>query len=166
MTADKFNENDRSITISQVQTHFAVKLSRVGSQHKVLQDMFGRIYWVLGGYQEWHGISQAMLSAAIARKAEDVLVIAKRGRKEIESFYGPLQPLLSNYEALSHTEKGDYHFHISITDGVLTIVELPGFSLRTMGTVPAPDNVEAVLAAMPTEELTTLLKLRKSSVDS
>lgn len=165
MTADKFNENDRSIAISQVQTHFAVKLSRVGAQRKVLQDTFGRIYWVLGGYQEWHGISQAMLDEALAHKAEDVLVIAKRGRKEIESFYGPLQPLLSKYEALSHTESGNYQFHVSVAGDVLTIVELPGVSLRTMGTMPAPDNVEAVLAAMSIEELAKLLELRKSGID-
>ena len=162
MTADKFNESDRAIAISQVEAHFAVKLSRVGSQHKVLQDMFGRIYWVLGGYQEWHGVSRAMLNEAITHKAEDILVIAKRGRREIESFYGPLHPLLSNSDALSHTETGDYQFHISISGGTLSITELPGISLHTMGTVPAPDSVEAVIAAMSPEDLTRLLELVKS----
>ena len=164
MTTDKFNEFDRAVVISQVESHFAVKLSPVGRQHKVLQDMFGRIYWVLGGYQEWHGVSHAMLNEATTHKAEDVLVIGKRRRTEIDIFYGPLQPLLSNSNALSHTETGDYQFHISISGGVLSITELPGVSLRTMGTVPAPDNVEAVLAAMSIEELTKLLELRKGEL--
>ena len=165
MTTDKFNENDRSIAISQVESHFAVKLSPVGRQHKVLQDMFGRIYWVLGGYQEWHGVSHAMLNEATIHKAEDVLVIAKRRQTEIESFYGPLEPLLTNSNALSHTETGDYQFNILISGSVLSIAQLPGVSLRTMGVVPAPDNVAVALASLSVEELTKLLELAKKRSD-
>jgi hypothetical protein len=57
----KFDESDRAKVVSEVEKHFGVKLSRVGHYRKFLQDASGASYWILGAYEDWHGVKSDML---------------------------------------------------------------------------------------------------------
>ena len=56
MKSPKFDEQDRSKVISEIEEYFNTRLSRVGSRRKYLKDENGKSYWVFGGYEDWHGI--------------------------------------------------------------------------------------------------------------
>ena len=162
----KFDETDRSKVISEVESHFGTKLSRVGGYRKFLQDASGKSYWVLGGYEDWHGITSDMLKEEQRRATDGVLVVAKRHKSTIDTFYGPLKPLIANYRDLSRTRTGDYQFNISIRGSIMTIRELPNLSLRRIGATqevgpavsPQLREARAIFAKMSPEERSRLLE--------
>lgn len=162
----KFDETDRSKVISEVERHLNTKLSRVGNYRKFLQDTSGKSYWVLGGYEDWHGITSDMLKEEQRRDTDGVLVVAKRHKSTIDIFSGPLPPLIANYRDLSHTQAGDYQFNVAVRGNSMTIKEVQGLTLRRLGT---PQEVEtpvspqfkeamAILAKMSPEERSRLLE--------
>ncbi len=162
----KFDETDRSKVIFEVEKHFGTKLSRVGNYRKFLQDASGKSYWVLGGYDDWHGITSDMLKEEQRRATDGVLVVAKRHKSTIDIFSGQLQPLIANYRELSHTQTGDYQFNIVIRGNSMTIKEVQGLTLRKLGapqevgTAVSPQlrEAQAILAKMSPEERTRLLE--------
>ena len=174
MKKHKFDETDRDKVISEIEQHFGTKLSRVGKRRKVLQDPSGKSYWVLGGYDDWHGITSDMIKEEQKRAIDGVLVVAKRHKTTIDIFAGPLKPLITNNHNLSQVQNGDYQFHISIRGNSLTIKEIPVLTLRRLG---APQELgpsvssnvkeaEAMLAKLsPEERLKLLEQLSRGSGD-
>ena len=166
MQKHKFDETDRSKVISEVERHFGTKLSRVGRYRKFLQDPSGKSYWVFGGYDDWHGITSDMLKEEQERATDGVLVVAKRHKSTIDIFTGPLRPLIVNSRDLSHTQTGDYQFHIAARGNSITIKEVPTLTLKRLGTAqeagpassPKLKEIEAILAKLSPEERTRLLE--------
>jgi hypothetical protein len=133
MKSPKFDEHDRRKVISEVEDHFSVHLSPVGTRRKFLEDGNGKTFWVLGGYEDWHGIPPEMLEEEERRSTNGVLVVAKRYKSRIDVYSGPLEPLIKNKELLSHAKKGDYQFNINIRGNHLFIKEIPDLSLAVLG---------------------------------
>lgn len=125
----KFNESDRDKVIAVVEQHFGVKLSNVGTRKKYLQDQSGRSFWVLGGYDNWHGIPPDMMEEEVKRNTNGVLVVAKRHLHSIEIFAGGLKPMVQSKGDLYRTKNGDFHFNVHIVLTHLNIKEIEGFSL-------------------------------------
>lgn len=130
----KFDETDRRKVIAELQSHYGVKLTPVGTRRKYLRDQSNRTFWVFGGYDDWHGIPAEMMEAEEKCNAEGILVVAKRGRTRIDIYTGQLLPLIKNKKSLSHTQKGEYQFNIRIKGNCLTINEVPGLHLTALGT--------------------------------
>ena len=140
MSSQKFDENDRRKVISQVEDHFGVKLTTYGSRRKCLKDAQGRTFWVLGGYEDWHGIPSDMLKEEERQNSDGIIVIAKRHKNGIDLFWGNLRDIINNREKLSKTVKGDYQFNIKIRGNHLFIKETPGFSLSKIANTPYYDE--------------------------
>ena len=136
MASPKFDEQDRKKVISEVENHYGVKLTRVGSRRKYLEDSTHRTFWVLGGYEDWHGIPPDMFEEEEKRNTNGVLVVAKRHTKSIDIYSGPLQTLINYKTKLSHTQKGDYQFNINIRGNHLFIKQIPSLSLTKLGEAP------------------------------
>ena len=144
----KFDEVDRKKVIAEIEEHFGVMLTRVGNHRKFLIDASGKSYWVLGGYDDWHGIPSNVLAEEQRRSNDGVLVVAKRHRTSIDVFVGPLQPLIANNRNLSHTRTGDYQFNVSIRGNIMTIKEIPTITLKKLG---PPQEVGIALSAKQKE---------------
>lgn len=129
----KFDETDRHKVIEEIESHFGVKLSRVGNRRKYLQDQNKRTFWVFGGYEDWHGFPSEMMEAEEKRNADGILVIAKRGRSKIVIYTGPLLPLIKSKQTLSHTKKDEYQFNIQERGDLLLIKEVPKLHLSKLG---------------------------------
>jgi hypothetical protein len=166
MQKHRFDETDRAKVVSEVEKHFDVKLSRVGNYRKFLQDASGTSYWVLGAYEDWHGVTSDMLEEQVRRANDGVLVVANRQRTAIDIFSGPLHPFIANRKALVHTQAGDYQFHTVIHGNSMTIKEIDGFTLRKLGVTegversvdPKLRDVEAILAKLSPRERSQLLE--------
>lgn len=115
-------------------------MSRVGSRRKFLEDSNHRTFWVLGGYENWHGIPSDMLEEEEKRNSNGILVVAKRYSNKIDVFTGSLQALIKNKTKLSHTQKGDYQFNIHIRGKHLFVKEITQLSLTKLGEAPYTDN--------------------------
>lgn len=156
MTKLKFDETDRRKVIAELQSHFGVKLSRVGTRRKYLRDENNRTFWVFGGYEDWHGIPAEMMEAEEKRDAEGILVVAKRGKTKIDIYTGPLMPLIKNRKSLSHTQKGEYQFNIRLRGNSLTVHEVPGFHLTALGTASYP--IEEKTSDKTVEKMETIIR--------
>jgi len=168
MKSLKFDEHDRKKVISEVEDHFGVQLSPVGSRRKFLESEDGKTFWVLGGYEDWHGIPPEMLEEEKCRSTNGVLIVAKRYKNRIDIFSGPLQPLIENKKKLSHTKKGDYQFNINIRGNHLFIKEIQDLSLAKLGEAQYSgeqkdsekkvQEIKAVLSKLSPEERRELLE--------
>ena len=136
MKSPKFDKHDRRKVISEVEDHFGVHLSPVGTRRKFLENSNRKTFWVLGGYEDWHDIPPEMLEEEERRSTTGVLVVAKRYENRIDVYSDPLEPLIKSKELLSHTKKGDYQFNISIRGNHLFIKEIPGLSLAALEMAP------------------------------
>jgi len=125
----KFDLYDRKKVISEIEKHFNITLTQIGNRKKWLQDQNGRSFWVLGGYENWHGIPPEMMEMENT-KANGKLIIAEKEKDRINIFSGDLGPFIKNKKTLSRTEKGDYHFHIYVKGGHLFIKEIPDCVLK------------------------------------
>ena len=175
MSSMKFDETDRRKVIAEIESHFGVKLSPVGSRRKYLQDQNKRTFWIFGGYEDWHGIPSEMMEAEEKRNSDGILVIAKRGRIKIVIYTGPLLPLIKSKQTLSHTKKGEYQFNIRERGDLLFINEVPKLHLSKLGVAAYStdektsdknmEKVEAIIRNLSPEKtnqlLEELLKLKK-----
>jgi len=155
MKSPKFSEHDRKKVISKIEEHFSIHLSPVGSRRKFLEDDEGKSYWVLGGYEDWHGIPPEMLEEEERRSTNGLLVIAKRYQNRIDVYSGALQSLIEHKEMLSHTKNGDYQFNINIRGNHLLIKEVPELVLSKLGETPYYENEKGADKKM--EEIKTLI---------
>jgi len=133
MPSLKFDETDRQKVISEIESHFGVRLSPVGTKRKYLKDQNNRAFWIFGGYEDWHGISAEMMAVEEKHNTGGVLVIAKRARIKIDIYVGPLTPLIKNKTKLSHTKFGEYQFNIHVRGNTLSLKEISDFHLSRLG---------------------------------
>lgn len=129
----KFDETDREKVISEIENLFKVTLTRFGQRRKSLSDQNGKSYWVIGGYENWHGIPPDMLTEEKKRSTNGILVVAKRYTSKIDIFIGSLQQLVDNDSFLSHTQNGDFQFNIDIRGDRLLVKEIDGLTLTKLG---------------------------------
>jgi len=158
----KFDESDRRKVIAEVEAHFATKLSQVGRFKKYLEDEQGRPYWVLGGYDDWHGVSAEMVKKERRRQLGGVLVVAKRGRTSIDIYAGDLQQMVARESDLSHTQTGDYQFNIHIRGNSMMVKEISGLVLHKLGpTHEVGLPIVAMISKMSDVERQRLFKAMK-----
>ncbi len=140
MKSRRFDEADREVVVHAVGKHCGVSLQRSGHRKIALRDGKGRIYWVLGGYGDWHGIPVDLIDGTSAESArEGVFVLAKRMDASIRIFHARLSDLLGNVETFGKTELDDQRqFDLEWSSGLPTIKQCPSVKFSDVGEVPAP----------------------------
>ena len=144
-TRAKFDETDRRAVIRVLEEELDICLSRVGRRRKWLRDEEGRDFWVIGGYDEWHGIPEEMMDACIDKSCDGVLVFAKRERGALRIFTGPLEPVIRNRRKLyrAHRSSGDYQFTVAQRGDRIHIKQIPGATLRRLTSSPYAEHDKA-----------------------
>jgi hypothetical protein len=140
MSGLKFDECDRQKVISAIENHFGVTLAPISGRRKFLEDRSGKIYWLLGGYEDWHGIPKEMFLLENKRKADGLLVIAKRYKSKIDIYTGKLNILIESERRLSHTKTGDLQFNITIRNNHMYINEVYGYFLHKIDSIVFSDE--------------------------
>lgn len=167
MTTTKFDNHDRQRVVSEIENHYQVKLHKVGSREKSLQDQTGKSYWILGGTGDWHGIPKEMFTLEEKQSVEGVLVIAKRKLHSIDIFVGSLSPLIKLKESLCQTEK-DYQFNVRTSGDAMNIKEAHDVRLKKISTIDysaeekvgdrAILEIHNLIKGLPEAERKTLLR--------
>jgi len=169
MSSTKFDEADRKRVIRAVEARFNVKLRPVGRRRKWLLDNAGRNYWVLGGYEEWHGIPEEMMRAERSAAVEGILVVAARKKSSMTVFAGSVTGLVRCADKLYRAKKttGDFQFTYKVRGEHLFVDQLSGFSLERIDSVQydadekqrdkTAEEVKKLLESMPSEERAALV---------
>jgi hypothetical protein len=143
----KFDEADRSAVIRAIQAQRGVRLSPVRRRRKWLRDEENRSYWVLGGYDEWHGIPEEMMDAEADEPTGGFLALAIRKREALQIFFGPVEPIVRNrsrlYRARQTTGEYQYQFTITTRGNRVHIKQVPGAALRELAEVVYPAREKA-----------------------
>ena len=74
----KFDEDDRRAVVDWLKKHDSVSILKKPEYRKLFEDTNGRLYLVLGAYDEWHGVPEAILNMETEKLENGVLVIARR----------------------------------------------------------------------------------------
>ena len=125
----KFDAQDRYQTIAEIENRCGVKLRPIGRRPKYLIDANSNRYWVLGGYDYWHGVPSAMMDAEVRKADKAALYIAVRKTVRIVIYSGSVEPLVASRDRLSRNIAGDYHFTLDERGGHLHVKEIPGVRL-------------------------------------
>ncbi len=131
----KFDERDRQLVITEIEKILGVSLAPVSGRRKFLEDRSGRTYWVLGGYDNWHGIPNDMFILEKARKSDGVMVVAKRYKSRIDIYTGKLHTLIKNERLLSNTSSGDLQFNILLRNNIMIIKEIHEYYLHKIHSI-------------------------------
>jgi hypothetical protein len=136
----KFDNLDRGRVIREIEKALKVNLSRVGSRPKELVDEAGKLYWVLGGSGDWHGIPPEMLDRAKANLDSGKIFIAKKLPREVMRIYiGSIAPFVEGVGRLTKTKNGEFQFDQDIKRGELLIKQLPKARFEFLGEISYPD---------------------------
>jgi hypothetical protein len=164
MNPMKFGEYDRRKVIEEIEVRHGVKLTRVRTWPKYLQDENGKSYWIFGGYEDWHGITQGMMKEEEGKGANGILVIAKKYKNRIDIFAGPLRPLIENKACLSRTKKGGYEFNIHVSTNQVIIKEVRNLVLKKLSEAHYTDeemnldNIIEIISKMSPVESQKLIR--------
>lgn len=151
----KFDEHDRQKVIVAIEQHFGISLKKIGSYRKYLSDQHGRRYIVLGGYEDWHGISRNIFDEEEATLGDTTLIIGKRSKTHIEIYSGSFQPLLDSKAHLAKTED-QYVFNLQSSTSGITVREVPNLRLRRLG--EAKYSLEENQTERKEHEITALIE--------
>ncbi|MEY2158657.1 MULTISPECIES: hypothetical protein [unclassified Rhodanobacter] len=170
MNHAKFDETDRRAVVDVLSKQLGTTLAPVGSRRKWFKDEAQRSYWIIGGYEDWHGIPAEMMDAEADSPTAGILVIALRQIHEIRIYAGLLAPLVEAREKLMRALKtsGDYQLTYTNHDYRYLVIDqaphvvLSGISGFSFGeeektSVARLREAEKLLMALPADELHDLL---------
>lgn len=130
-TTKKFDKWDRERVIDTVEKHYGVKLEKIGKRDKWLRDESGRNWWVLGGVDGWHGISEEMMEDEKQAQLEGMLVVAEKNSHVIKVFVGRLSELVRSRDKLSRTAtRRDYQFTVEVREDRMQCTQAPDVVLE------------------------------------
>lgn len=115
--------------IREIQERHDNYLTRVGRYRKLLRDESGRYYCVLGGQEDYFGISEGIVEEVKEEARQGYLLIGVKMQDRIEVYGDSFGPVVGNLDELIYTNKGDYQFHTSRRTGRLCIREVEEWCL-------------------------------------
>jgi hypothetical protein len=171
----KFDEIDRQRAIRSVEQFYRTKLTKRGRRRKSLISSEGSQYWVLGGYEDWHGIPADMIEEVDESDEDGKLIVAKMTDTQILIYSCALLPIVHGLKEISSTQKGDRQFNLVKRGGKLCVKEMPTvvFELLTEVDYAQKDRIheeslieaQRLMSTMSRDELKAFRKSLQAKTD-
>ena len=139
---DKFNKEDRSLLIKEIEKIQGVKLEPFSSTKKLYRSNKEQSYLIQGGRELWHGINKQIvqkLSESEFQNKENVLIIAKKYQTQLDIYVGSLRLFAQNLSKLRKTKNSGLQFHCQQTEDGLYIEEIPNLICNKIHTIYYPN---------------------------
>ncbi len=139
----KFNNEDRELLIQEIEKIQGVKLMPVASSKKLYKSNKEQLYLIQGGKEFWHGINQQIvqqLDQPEYKTKENVLIIAKKYKTQLDIYVGSLLLFVQNLNKLVRTKSGGLQFHCQQTEDGLFIEEIPSLICNKIHTIYYPNH--------------------------
>lgn len=121
----KFTDADRKLVVQELEKIQKVRLEQVKPSRKLYVDEGGMMYLIIGGAEDWHGISANIMNQLEANKREGAFVVVKKYKTKMDICVGQLSMLVANKDKLSKTRNGGYQLHNVLTEDGLLVEEIP-----------------------------------------
>jgi hypothetical protein len=142
-TTTKFVDTDRKILIEEIEKIQGVKLENIKPSRKLFKSSNGLFFLISGGTQDWHGINENIMNQLDdleAYKGENVFMIAKKYRTQMDICVGSLSVFLNNKHKLIKTLTGGFQFHCVTTEDGLYLEEIPELYCNKVHTIYFPNH--------------------------
>jgi hypothetical protein len=142
-TTTKFVDTDRKILIEEIEKIQGVKLENIKPSRKLFKSSNGLYFLISGGTEDWHGINENIMNQLDdfeAYKGENVFMIAKKYRTQMDICVGSLSVFLNNKHKLIKTLKGGFQFHCVTTEDGLYLEEIPELYCNKVHTIYYPNH--------------------------
>lgn len=126
----RFDEQDRRLIIREIQKRHDNHLTNVGRYRKLLKADSGTYYCVLGGQEDYFGISEGIVEEIREEALQAYLIVGAKMKDRIEVYSDEFEPVIESLEDLIYTSKGDYQFHTSRREGRICIREVEKWCLE------------------------------------
>lgn len=139
----KFVDSDRKLLIEEIEKIQGIKLEAIKPSRKLFKASNGLLYLISGGTEDWHGINENImnqLDELAAEKDENVFMIAKKYRTQMDICVGSLSIFLHNKHKLLKTLKGGYQFHCVQTEDGLYLEEMNELYCNKVHTIYFPNH--------------------------
>lgn len=142
-TTTKFVDTDRKILIEEIEKIQGVKLENIKPSRKLFKSSNGLFFLISGGTEDWHGINENIMNQLDdfeAYKGENVFMIAKKYRTQMDICVGSLSVFLNNKHKLIKTLTGGFQFHCVTTEDGLYLEEIPELYCNKVHTIYYPNH--------------------------
>lgn len=139
----KFNNSDRNLLIQEIEKIQGVELNTLKPSRKLYQSNKGLIYLILGGTGLWHGINKQIvdkLRSIELQNKENVFIVAKKYKTQIDVFVGSLLIFIQNIDKLLKTKDGNLQFHCIQTEDGIYLEEIPQLICNKVHTIYFPNH--------------------------
>ncbi|MDO4783241.1 MAG: hypothetical protein Q4A09_08530 [Capnocytophaga felis] len=143
MKVRKFDDTDRKLLIKEIEKIQGVVLEQLKPSRKLYKSSNDLFYLISGGVENWHGINQNIinqLNEQIKSDRENIFIIAKKYKTQIDIFVGSLSVFLLNKNKLIKTKKGGLQFHCIHTEDGLYLEEIPELVCNKVHTIFFPNH--------------------------
>lgn len=141
--ATKFVDADRKLLIEEIEKIQGIKLDAIKPSRKLFKASNGLLYLISGGTEDWHGINENImqqLGELQAQNGENVFMVAKKYRTQMDICVGSLSVFLCNKHKLVKTQKGGFQFHCVLTEDGLYLEEIPELYCNKVHTIYFPNH--------------------------
>lgn len=122
---NKFTETDRNLVLQELEKIQKTKLTQVKPSRKLFVDNSGLPYFIFGGKDDWHGLTEKSMNRVCQYQKEGAFVVVKKYKSRLEINVGSLSVFVSNTGKLPRTQSGNYQFHCIKTEDGLYLLEIP-----------------------------------------
>ena len=136
----KFGKAERKKVVEGLETALNIRLSSRSGFRTVFEDEDGAIYWVIGGYGNWHGASDQMITETIGAKKKGKLFVAKANQEYATIYAAPLDDFLNVLDGFSCDKHGARKFNLAWKGEVAFIKEAPMIPVSYIGEVELRDS--------------------------
>lgn len=139
----KFVDSDRKLLIEEIEKIQGIKLEAIKPSRKLFKASNGLLYLISGGTEDWHGINENImnqLDELEAENGENVFMVAKKYRTQMDICVGSLSIFLHNKHKLVKTLKGGYQFHCVLTEDGLYLEEMNELYCNKVHTIYFPNH--------------------------
>ena len=155
----KFDEHDRKAVVAELNSMWGISLKVVKGYRKYFADEHGKKYLIVGGYEDWHGVPDAIIVEARAPNYLGSLVVVRRIACAMELYEGDLRNLALRQRDLQ-AMVGQYTFHVTKRGDELYVDEAPSVRLEKIGEMSfgAMDKAKSIISSLSPQERADALK--------
>ena len=139
----KFSDEDRRLLVAEIEKTQNIKLELVKPSRKLFKSSNNLYYLISGGTENWHGINgnlMKQLEALNINEDENVFMIVKKYRTQIDICTGSLWVFLKNRHKLIQDSKGGFQFHCNITEYGIEVEEIPELFCNKIHSIFLPNH--------------------------
>lgn len=140
---NKFNNADRALLVKEIEKIQQVVLKKIPPYQKLYKSSNNLFYLIFGGIENWHGVNINIinyLNNDEIRNKENVFILAKKYKTQIDIYVGSLRLFLQNIEKFMKTKNGNLQFHCVFTEDGLYFEEAPEFECNKVHTIYLPNH--------------------------